>query len=380
MDLNVNGRRRATGTGAWRRGRVLLAGAAVGAVVGGLLTGCTSSDGVDPVPEESEEAPDPTPSTRPIGPLDALLNTVSQDGEASDARIARLERSEQIIAECMAEQGFEYTPWDFRAQMQEEETGPVDPSGRITDSVAFAAEYGYGVFTSETLAAEAAQAGGTQSDPNAERVAAMSSAERDAYYLALWGPGQGDEYAAGDVAYDWTQYGCGGRAQHESGVDDVPVFDDSPWQDLRDQIRALEGTVLTHPDLAEAQTAWVACMEEAGHGGYATFNDPMLAMVDRAQQIWVEVDQGVELDLSSDDYLTSPEYLAQQEEVAARSAEMAEVEIELAVADYTCRARTGVEDRAAQVWVALQEEFYEANRADLDAWLAAYEEFRAALD
>ena len=361
-----------------RRVVALLGGAVVGAVVGGILTGCTPS-GDAQAPEEpgrsSQRPTEPTDEAPLVGPLEALLSTVFQgDDELSEADLARLERSEEITAACMAEQGFDYVPTDWRARAGAEAGGAAVGTD---DPIAFAAEYGYGVFTTEALAAQLGDPGPAAGDPNAEQLAAMSSAEEQAWYLALWGPGQGEEYFAGEEPYDWTKYGCGGRAAHETGTDDVAVFDDSAWQDLRDQIAVLEETVLTHPDLADTQAAWIACMEDAGHPGYTTINDPMAELMRRAEAIWTEAGQGVQLDLSTDDYLTDPAYLAQQAEIAERSAEMVEMETALAVADHTCRAETGYEERAAQVWFALQEEFYAAHRADLDAWLAAFEEFHA---
>lgn len=366
--------RRIPGTDRTARGGALVALVA-GAVATALLAGCSpSSGGSDGSSGESD-------GTATVGPLDSLLDTVAQgSGETSEAELARLQRSEEIIAACMTEQGFEYAPTDWRARGEAQPGAERDGAADAEDPEAFAAEHGYGIFAADAVAAAMAAPGPAADDPNAERLAAMSPTEEQAWYLALWGPGQGEDYDAGREPYDWTKYGCGGRAAHETGSDEIEVFDDSPWQGLRDQIAALEATVLTHSDLADAQAAWAACMEEAGYPGYVTVDDPVAELTRRAEEIWTEAGAGASVGVSTEDDATDPASLQIQEDVTARSAEMFRVETELAAADYRCRAESGFAERASQVWLDVQEEFYEAHRADLDAWLAAYEEYRVVHD
>ena len=362
------------------------------ALIGGLVTGCT---GGDPVPDpsappkpsetaEPEPAAEATPQVR-RGPLEELLDTVDQvSAESPEATLARLTENEELVAACMAEEGFEYTPTDWRANPSALEEAPRARGAVDVDLVAAAALYGYGIST-QALFDEAQEAPAPVVDPNAERVAAMSSAERQAWDLALAGPGQGDAYHEGREAYDWTQYGCQGRAGHEQEAAAPESraregFDDSAWSDLRDAIWELEASVPADPRLADARTGWSSCMAAAGYPGYDDPSDATMEIVDRASRIWEQAGGGVQFDLSTDEYLTDPAYLAQQAEVERLEAELAQVEIALAVADTTCQVEVGYGDAYVETWIALQEEFYAAHRTDLDAWLAAFEEFQAAAD
>ncbi|KGM15344.1 hypothetical protein N867_09550 [Actinotalea fermentans ATCC 43279 = JCM 9966 = DSM 3133] len=356
-------------------------------VMAPLLAACTD-DGA-PAPGASTAAAAPaSPSATPVeeprlGPLDALLVAVSQVGtETHEAQLARLLENEEIVAACMAEQGFEYEPMDWAAILElqwarEAEWDEPVPALDPADAVEAARTYGYGLFTTPEEPEDPAGDGAVVQDPNDERVAQMSQAEERAWYLALWGPGQGEAYIAEEEPYDWTKYGCSGVAAHELGTDVRESFDDSPWADLREQIYALRDGLDADPALEDVRQGWMACMEDQGHPGYTGVREPLEEMQRRSAEIWEQASVGVELDLSTDDYLTDPAYLQQQADIAALQAEMAPVEIELAVADMTCRAEVGYDERLAQLWLDRQEEFYEAHRADLEAWLAAAQEFDA---
>lgn len=361
--------------------RAVLTWALVCAAAGGFLSGCSGDADPRPAPvgtAADDEGSSPDGATEPprLGPLDELLGVVLDLGEESpEAQLERLERTEEITAACMLEQGFEYTPNDWASVL----AAQAEAAARRTtgDLVATATEEGYGIAGSWTEAG-GGTAGTGPVDPNAERVAAMSGAEEEAWYLALWGPGQGEAYLEEREPYDWTKYGCSGRAGHETDPGDGAQFDDSAWTDLRDEILQLEETVQGDERLAGVHQDWSACMTEAGYPGYADPREPMAEMSQRSQEIWDQASAGVNLDLSTDDYLTDPAYLQQQAELARLHAELAPVEVALAVADATCRVELDYEARYLDTWIAIQEEYYEAHRADLDAWLAAFQEFEAA--
>ena len=371
-----------------RRTSVLAAVATglVGGLVGGLLAGCSGggTDEASPSPTARvDDGPEPDSTLEPLarGPLDELLDAVSDvSTESPEAQLARLQRSEEIVAACMLDEGFEYLPTDWGpilAAQREREAGwgeaPVEPQ----DPVADAAAYGYG-FSAYSPTQDAEPVDGLVLDPNAERVAAMSSAEERAWYLALWGPGQGEAYLEGLEPYDWTKYGCLGRAGNETDAGSQKAFDDSAWSGLRDEIWQLRDTVEDDERLVDARQGWATCMTDAGYPGYSYPREPMIEMSQRSAEIWEEASAGVQLDLSTNDYLTDPAYLEQQAELARLHAELAPIEIELAVADATCRVEVDYDRRVAETWLARQDEYYAAHRADLEAWLAAFEEYQAA--
>ena len=67
--------------------------------------GGPAEEGGEPAAEEERE----------LGPLDEYFEAMYGDGTQEDAN-AQMVRMEEIIAECMREQGFEYTPVDYSSQ------------------------------------------------------------------------------------------------------------------------------------------------------------------------------------------------------------------------------------------------------------------------
>ncbi len=352
-----------------------------------LLGGCTSG-GDEPTPSPSgptdaaSDTPDADePARAPSGAMDEFQSLIYASGaETSEAQQQRLAEMEQILAACMAEQGFEYTPVDW-SYMEEQEAmrGRGSAPETAEDLAASVAEYGYGISTQVPWPGDAQGSGpgGGQVDPNAEYVASMSDAERRAYETALMGVGQGEAYITGEEPYDWTQWGCYGRSDHQLGIDQREFFDDTPYEDLQAQIDAMYLAVSDEPRVLEAEREWSACMAEAGYSGLNRVADAMEGILAQSDQIWAETSFAVVSDLTTTDYLTSPEYLAAAEENARRHADLAQIEIPTAVADYACRDEVEYQRLYAEVSIELQQEFYDAHRAELEAWLAAYEEFQA---
>lgn len=99
--------------------------------------------------------------------------------------------------------------------------------------------------------------------------------------------------------------------------------------------------------------------------------------VDPNEEYVASMSDAVVFDLTTTDYLTSPEYLAATEENARRHADLAGIEIPTAVADYACQDEVGYRRLYAEVFVELQQELYDARRTELEAWLAGYEKFQA---
>src|SRR5665647_1165746 len=126
----------------------------------------------------NEPEPKPTP-TQESSPLEALLRDYLGDWSNEDVT-RQLVAMEDLVATCMAEQGFDYTPVDYAA-MGLDLTG--ETLGLEWGSKEFAEQYGYGITTNPALGADAEQ----PEDPNAEYVAGMTPTEQEAYYTALYG-------------------------------------------------------------------------------------------------------------------------------------------------------------------------------------------------
>lgn len=272
---------------------------------------------------------------------------------------------EELMAECMAEQGFEYKP--------NVQTGGMISSG---DDIEWEPEkkdwvekYGYGIVNSPFT--ESMGDGSTEEeyvDPNQEYVESLSESEQTAYYETAYGvPPEEDEL--GDDAsyeYNWEDAGCQGWAQHEQQGED-------PWQsdefaDLRTKMQELWNSTQEAPEYKELNAAWASCMDEGGEPGFSAQADAQQSISDEQNALYEAASGGeaTEVDpesLEAVDPMTSPEMKA-----------LGEREIELALVDLDCRTKTSYTAESLKIQFALEEKFIAENKADLEAFKAAAEQ------
>ena len=166
-------------------------------------------------------------------------------------------KMEQLTAECMKQEGWEYkpatTPPSMNAFSDEYEEQLADP-------VAYGEKYGYGVVRGYELQEQTNGDGGEQyTDPNADYVSSLSEDESTAYYEALYGKqssepmGEDEEYVPPPV----EEQGCYGKANAEvsGGVFSNP--------DLMKRLNDSFDQTTTDPEYKAAIKAWVTCMGEA---------------------------------------------------------------------------------------------------------------------
>jgi hypothetical protein len=300
----------------------------------------TTAEGTD-----DDDGDDDDGSARWLSPLDELLGfgvEPSAEDRAEDEQLQR--RVEQLIADCMSAQGFEYVV--------------IDPSGGGTlagpwdlPPHEFAQQYGYGITTidREQLAS---------GDPNSEIVEAMSVPERQAYYQALYGEMVTvDEN--GDLAKRALTPGaapapdtesCSARAGSEVyGDTEAPANDGQTdaFGPLQQELSALYERVENDQRVVDARTAWSDCMADAGHPGFADIYDPSVEVSDRATAL-----MGDSMDLAAADP-------AALEELRAH-------EIAVATADLACRA--DYDATRQDVQAELEQSFIDDNRAELEQY------------
>lgn len=309
------------------RGPALVLTLALG-LAAATLAACTSDGSSDP-----DAAPDPEP-----GPLREFLGLEAPRNQARLPQLTEQERQrqfamEQLIAQCMAQRGYEYRP--------------VPPEQRLAGTFAeayalppeeFARQYGYGV----TTLSEAT--GGEQpADPNQQIRDALPAKQRAGYDQALWGAGSGGGSDA---------EGCQPRASAEvygdpSGLDEGYA----QFQDLLDQIGELYRQIEADPRLREGGDRWAECLADAGFGGFAGPNDARQSVFDRLREV-----QGAGR--------ASPD--------PAELAAIRDYELALAPVDLACRREHL--DRVRQTVTAEREQaFLDAHRAELERyrdWLA----------
>ncbi len=291
----------------------------------------------------------------PVGAIDALYEEV-YGGEANDRAAQESMRVEELVAACMAEQGFDYTPVDWTGSGTSSE-GPEEEWGTLE----FAEKWGYGA-TTDPWQSDTAP-GQEVVDPNQAVVEALSESERAAYEEALYGPPLPEDTDPETYEYDWRTAGCSGSAQHE--VYEVSTgMDEAQFEALQEDLVLMDESIRTDPRLAEVYAAWASCMADAGYDGLATPDDAESLIWDQVSAVYEEVDAAAPLGEEA----TAEEYEAQEADVAARLAELTDEEIGTAVADHTCREETDLARTQAEVDVEYQQEFYDAHQQELDAW------------
>lgn len=155
------------------------------------------------------------------GPLDEYLAFLWEGEEWTEERYEaeNLER-EELIAECMKKEGFEYTPNpDSGGWVAADDVGDEPEWG----SLEFAETYGYGIIDwpgADALLEEPAD----YVDPNQDYVESLSVSEQDAYYATLYGEPEevteGADSEDASEAYSWEENGCYGWADHQMNGDD----------------------------------------------------------------------------------------------------------------------------------------------------------------
>lgn len=150
----------------------------------------------------------------------------------------RQQQMRELVAECMAREGFEvisaYPPVDN-----------ITEFGAPRDDIEYAREYGFGISTTfgdtDLLASP-----DEWTDPNQAIIESLSESERDAYFSALEGTGEFD--------------GCLGAA-------DKQVFGRETLSEIyeRTDLESIFDRLATDPRIADIEAEWSVCMAEEGY-------------------------------------------------------------------------------------------------------------------
>lgn len=334
-----------------------------------LLAGCSGGDDKGGGDGGGSKADEWQP-----GPLDEYTAKIygydlSTDEESQKKMQAENDRQmrevEELVAACMQDQGFEYTPVDNTSTMFSQD----DELDVELGSKEFAEKYGYGMSTDPWgYADDVPQTDDMPEDPNADYVAAMSESEKTAYQEALYGPpqeGTGDEEV---VEYDWTKGGCYGSAQHE--VYEAPTASDQ-FAGLEEELNKLYETIQADPQTAKLNAAWASCMADNGYDGYALPTDIQNALSDEWNDLQGWDDPEYQALSESWDWDAKPEGPPAPEVDAAKSKAFTAKEIEIAVADWKCQDSTDYIKKSNDISNAAQQDFVDAHKAELDAWVEA---------
>lgn len=284
-------------------------------------------------------------------PLNDYLSAVWGGDLSEEDAMARAEEElrirEEIAAECMAEQGFDYVPVV--------DMGYTSSSGQEwePDDREWVAQYGYGAVRSPG-SDDVPDPDEQFVDPNQEYVESLSESEMTAYYEALYGPQPTEEELNDDGSYEynWETAGCQGFADNETRASNP--MESEEHKPLMDAINEFYTAMETDPALAEVDGEWVTCMEEAGYSGFSAQFDAQNSVYDELNAYYEGITDYVEDDPALD--------------------EIAEREIDLALADLDCREATDYRERRQAVSVELEEQFITDNKTALEALVADAEQ------
>lgn len=272
-------------------------------------------------------------------------------------------KQEDLMAQCMADEGFEYQPNVQSGQfiVSDEEETPWKP-----DDKEWVEKYGYGMVNSPYNEQMPTDQGEEYVDPNQDYVNSLSESEQAAYWETAYGAGPSEEELNEDGSYEyrWEDAGCQGWAQHELGGDD-------PWQsdefaDLRAKMDEFWTAGQDAPEYKELNAEWAACMDEGGQPGFTVQSEPAQSISDEQNEIYNAAygDGSVEIDPETFvDPATSPEMKA-----------LGEKEIALALVDLACREKTSYTQESLKIQFAREEQFIADNKAALEAFKAAAEQ------
>ncbi|KQR16829.1 hypothetical protein [Cellulomonas sp. Leaf334] len=291
------------------RRRAVVVVATLAVLVGGCTPSAPWTTPGTAEPSASTTTRTPVRTPRPPGPLWSYLEQVDAVSQENEARMHR--ESEDVIAECMADEGFEYWPREQPAEWDESEQYTLE----------YARQYGYGSTTTvpEPELSEADR-------KNEEYRRSLSASAATTYDQAMWDHTDSEGNPAGCTQDAW-----------------VAVYQESNWQedpafaDLHAQFEAWLVAMLQDPRMTEAATDWSACMAEAGYD-LATPSDAQDSVMGNG--------------------VVTPERDAK--------------EIDTAVADLTCQLETDYQTSMLAAQHVMEQEFVDAHRDQLEALVDAH--------
>lgn len=335
------------------RSTVPLAAVAASAMVF-ILTGCGGAPSGDELSYEDS-------------PLNEYLSAAWGGDLSPEEQQKKMEEQqakvEALVAQCMSDEGFEYTPNTDSGTVMSD-GGEWEPDKRE-----WVEKYGYGYVNSpfaEQMEENPSDEEG--SDPNSEYVMSLSESEQTAFYETLYGPTPSEDEISEDGSYEykWEDAGCQGWAQHEIDGDDPTQAEE--FSELRKKIEELYSTAQDSPELADLNAEWASCMADKGEPGFTKQMDAGQSIMDEQNKIYEQAfgDGSEPVDTESADFEDpndSPEMKA-----------LTEREIELALVDLECREKTSFTKKSLEIQFAVEEKFIAANKADLEAFKAAAEQ------
>ncbi|WP_104192519.1 hypothetical protein [Cryobacterium sp. Y82] len=315
------------------RHRSLLTAIAAAALLSLTLAGCSG--------EKAAEKLDPAE-----GPLQKYMSGI-YEGYDEDSAIAAQNDQEELVATCMSDEGFDYTPVNASQY-----SGMMSDDGEEYGTEKWVAENGYGMSQSPEQIAEQEAQSAEIVDPNQDYLASLSESEQAAYNEALYGPQPTEEELAdGSYTDSYETKGCYGAALQE-------INGDQPSQEehaaLYEAMSALYEDLQASPAIVKLDAEWAACMADDGYATFAKKADAQESVMNEQNALY-EDQTGA----------------APDETILA---DLREKELALAMADYTCAEDVDYTEATTKVQFELEEQFITDHKSELDALIADSEQ------
>ncbi len=324
-------------------------------VLGAFVAGCGASsgtDGDDAASGGGESLTDFIPG--------ASAFDFTDEAAAEAAYRQQEQQVQEAIRDCMAAEGFEYVPY-----VPNEDAFFAGP----TSEEEFAREFGLGI-TPDLLRQgefdEEAMQEFEDQNPNTSIVEAMSDAERDEYYLVLYGDEPDIDYEAMteeeiDAFYqDWQPSGCEPDAYnevYEADNDASQAFYEEFGQAMEDNFMRIQ----SDPRIADLQQTWSSCMADKGFD-FTDEQDASIYILRRLEEVGAVTDLDIDPEGFGWGYASDVIEPGSAKEAAVQ--EIADEEIEIALAALACRQ--GWEDVYQEVYAEYEARFIEEHRAELE--------------
>ena len=174
-------------------------------------------------------SPDAAIDDYPTSPMSEFFGYEDMDSDEQEQRYRQEEMDrQQVIAECMRLEGFEYTVFVYDQSFSFE--SPYQDMTRRE----YVEKYGFGISTmfEDGFAPPEASPDEEEINPNDEYVNGLSEAEQEAYYEALYGPPDklpmeetvGTDGEPVEVEYEYVPQGCDGKAYEEQSPPEDQEF------------------------------------------------------------------------------------------------------------------------------------------------------------
>lgn len=353
MNIRYNSKRSST--------RLSLGIAAVSLTFPLVLTACSSGSGQS----GNDDAAD-----YPLADLyNALYDTTGYESSSEEEMNAQFQaqqtKVEEAVAQCMADEGFDYIPFvgNYGVSIVASSDESDDPAEQY-GTVEYAQKYGYGMYTGEDENVSSEDEEQVE-NPNDAIVNQMSDSERESYYIALYGDSSDiTEEEAETYEYDWTKVGCSGKAQHETDLDNsaspyTTLSEDPQWAELISEADDLWEKAEQDSEMTSLISEWANCMADSGISGVKSPD----GVYDLISEKMDELYQPSSSDSGTDNY----------DEIKP---ELAAYEISIAVPDATCKKKLDYDNKNNEIYNRIQQEFVDANKDKIEALIVAAQQIK----